>query len=321
MPKGKPTPAEVQADIVDAVLHQGIPMKQVAMDMHVHPQTVSNIVKRYQLMEQHEGERMQKETIVAGNKKSGQLVQITDKQDTYRGTCRRGNGKFDSKRFTGMPFDEAKAAWEKWCEELRAQDAPEPEPFAKEASVQMVHEELIATPECKDVSDRLPIRKGMTPKEVASMLRDGVGTAEKVCMDTVAWECLLTYIEGLTLPVPVAEVRNNAPVDADMTDFVNEVCESDIPLYALSELRSDADVRVSRDAWNRLADRALDLATERADGLPEEMYVTWMADKGPHALFSDMETATKTFDTLNSALEFAGIDKRYEVMDVRPWKG
>lgn len=314
MPKGKPTPAEVQADVYDAVVRQGVPAKQVARDLGLHPQTVANIVKRYKLAEEHEKEREQgmTEKVVAGDRENGRLISTAP--DIYEGTCKRANGKMAKKVFRATGLRMAQGQWEKWCEDIRAEDA-------KASAVQKVHEELVATPEYKDVSHRLPIRSGMTPSDVAEMLRADLGGAEKVCMDMVAWECLLAYVAGLTLPVPVAEVRSDAPVDADMTDFVNDVCDSDIPLYALSELHSDADVRVSRDAWNRLADRALDLATERADGLPEEMYVTWMADKGPHALFSDMEAATKTVDTLNSALEFAGIDKRYEVMDVKPWRG
>lgn len=307
---GKATSAETELDAWE-MLKMGVPGVTISQDLGISQATVSRIKKKYTLMEEHEGERMQKETIVAGNKNSGQLVQITDKQDTYRGTCRRRNGKFDSKRFTGMPFDEAKAAWEAWCEELRAQDAPEPEPFAKKP------EPVVEPPRGVDVSGRLPIRKGMTPKEVAGMLRENLEGAETVSMGIVAWECLLAYVEGLCDP---REVPFELPY-VNMTDKVEQVCESDIPLYALSECVSGMDVRVSSVAWNRLASKALDLATERPDGLPEEMYVTWMADKGPHALFSDMETATKTVDTLNSALEFAGIDKRYEVMDVKPWRG
>lgn len=313
MTRNKPTTAEMEADIMYAI-GQGVPQKVIAQDMGIAQSTVSRIKKKYELAEKHEMEREQRmtEKILAGDKENGRLVSTA--MDVYEGTCKRANGKMAKKVFRATGLKTAQAQWEKWCADIRAEEA-------KVAAVEQAHEELVATPEYKDVSHRLPIVAGMLPSDVAAMLRADLGGAENVCMDTVAWECLLAYIEGLTLPVPVNEVRSNAPVDADMTDFVNEVCESDIPLYALSELRSDADVRVSRDAWNRLADRALDLATERADGLPEEMYVTWMADKGPHALFADMETATKTVDTLNSALEFAGIDKRYEVMDVKPWRG
>lgn len=313
MPKGHPTTVEIEMDVLDA-LAQGLSQKTVASDLGLSVATISKIKRKYELAEKHEMEREQRmaEKVVAGDKENGRLVNTS--MDVYEGTCRRANGKMTKKVFRATGSKTAQAQWERWCEGLRAEDA-------KVAAVEQAHEELVATPEYKDVSHRLPIRSGMTPSDVAEMLRADLGGAEKVCMDTVAWECLLAYIAGLTLPVPVNEVRSNAPVDADMTDFVNEVCESDIPLYALSELRSDADVHVSRDAWNRLADKALDLATKRADGLPEEMYITWMADKGPHALFSDMETATKTVDTLNSALEFAGIDKRYEVMDVKPWRG
>ena len=313
MPRGKPTTAEMQADIYYAVVEQGVPVSTVAQDMGLHPNTVYKIVEKYRLADRHEagrGERVKTEKILAGDKENGKFV--CKSADVYEGTCKRANGKMARKAFR-CSMKEAMEQWEDWCSKLRAMDAG-----------QASHDEepcVDVSDTCVDVSDRLPIRSGMTPSDVVEMLRADLGGAEKVCMDVVAWSCLLAYIEGLTLPVSVEGVRSDAPVDADMTDFVNDVCESDIPLYALSELRSDADVRVSRDAWNRLADRALDLATERADGLPEEMYVTWMADKGPHALFSDMETATKTVDTLNSALEFAGIDKRYEVMDVKPWRG
>ena len=305
MPRGKPTTAQVQADVYDAVTVQGVPVKQVAEDMGLHPQTVYRIVEKYRLAEQHEAERGDKamtEKILAGDKENGKFV--CKSADVYEGTCRRANGKMARKAFR-CSMREAMEQWEDWCSKLRAMDAK--------------NGETVAEAEPVDVSDRLPIRKGMRPADVAAML--GADVTGPVSMDEVAWSCLLVYIEGLTLPVPVNEVRSNAPVDADMSDLVGQVCDSDIPLYALSELHSDTDVRVSKDAWNRLAERALDLAKERADGLPEEMYVTWMADKGPHALFSDMETATKTVDTLNSALEFAGIDKRYEVMDVRPWRG
>lgn len=308
MPKGKPTPAEVQADVYDAVVRQGVPMKQVARDMGMHPQTVSNIIKRYKLAEEHEKEREQgmNEKVLAGDKENGRLVSTAP--DIYEGTCKRANGKMAKKVFRATGLRAAQSQWEKWCEALRAEDA-------KASAVQQVHEELVVTPEYKDVSHRLPIRKGMQPADVAAMLRAEIN-AEKVSMDVVAWECLLAYVEGLVDP---REVPFELPY-VDITDKVEQVCESDIPLYALSECVSGKDVRVSSVAWNRLASKALDLATERPDGLPEEMYVTWMADKGPHALFADMETATKTVDTLNSALEFAGIEKRYEVMDVKPWR-
>lgn len=299
MPRGKPTTAQVQAYVYEAVTVQGVPVKQVAEDMGLHPQTVYRIVEKYRLAEQHEAERGDKamtEKILAGDKENGKFV--CKSADVYEGTCRRANGKMARKAFR-CSMREAMEQWEDWCSKLRAMDAKNGEPVADAEPV--------------DVSDRLPIRKGMRPADVAAML--GAEVTGPVSMDEVAWSCLLAYIEGLE---PIVDARPDAE---DVSDLVGQVCDSDIPLYALSELRSDADVRVSRDAWNRLADRALDLATERADGLPEEMYVTWMADKGPHALFSDMETATKTVDTLNAALEFAGIDKRYEVTDVRPWRG
>lgn len=314
--KSKPTRAEVEADIL-AGLAQGATQAQVARDLNVSQSTVSRVKHKYELMEQHVGERMQRETVVAGNKKTGQLVQITDKQDTYRGTCRRRSGKFDSKRFTGMPFEDAKSAWEAWCEDVRAKDAPpEPEPFAKKEEPVEV-DQPTSEPMFQDVSDRLPIRKGADPTEVAKALGSNISSGH-VCMDQTAWACLCAYIEQLVDP----RLQPFVELDRDMTAFVDEVCESDIPLWALSELRTDSDVHVDMASWNRLTEKALDIAdgSEAIAGMPDEMYVTWMADKGPHALFTDMETATRTVDTLNSALEFAGIDKRYEVMDVKPWK-
>ena len=309
MPKGHPTTVEIEMDVLDA-LAQGLSQKTVASDLGLSVATISKIKRKYELAEKHEMEREQRmtEKILAGDKDNGRLVSTA--MDVYEGTCKRANGKMAKKVFRATGLKTAQAQWEKWCADIRAEEA-------KVAAVEQAHEELIATPEYKDVSHRLPVAAGMLPSDVAAMLGAEID-ADKVSMDVSAWRYMLSYIGGLVDPSMQVDDK---PEMTDMTDFVNEVCESDIPLYALSELHSDADVRVSRDAWNHLADRALDLATERADGLPEEMYVTWMADKGPHALFSDMETATKTVDTLNSALEFAGIDKRYEVMDVRPWRG
>lgn len=313
MPRKKSTTAEVEADVMYAI-SQGVPQKVIAQDLGIAQSTVSRIKKKYELAEKHEKEREQRmtEKILAGDKENGRLISTA--ADVYEGTCRRSNGKMAKKVFRATGLKTAQAQWEKWCSDIRGEDA-------KVAAVEKVHEELIATPEYKDVSHRLPIRKGMQPADVAAMLGAEVN-AEKVSMDLTAWGCLLAYIEDLVLPGSETDAANKDDDGLyDISDFVEQVCDSDIPLYALSELHSKSDVRVSMGVWNRLTERALDLAEERADGLPNEMYVTWMADKGPHALFSDMETATRTVDTLNSALEFAGIDKRYEVMDVKPWKG
>lgn len=320
----KPTKAEIELDVWEAI-KQGVPQHIIASDQGISQSTVSRIKKKYQLMEQHEAERdgMDKQLIVAGDKKRGQLTRRAHDTNVYEGTCRLRNGKFEKKRFTTVGDGKAKELWEAWCEEVRAKDAPpEPEPFAK-------HEDVIVDPNpnnamsIQDVSGLFPIMKHADPKELAKKLMSGIN-AEKVCMDQFAWSCLCAYLEELEYPKgsELVVTESAAVRDVDMSKLVDEACESDIPLFALSDLRSDSDVHVSKDAWNRLTEKAYDIANGMAAvaGLPDEMYVTWMADKGPHALFTDMETATKTVDTLNSALEFAGIDKRYEVMDVKPWK-
>ena len=314
----KPTRAEVELDVWDAI-KQGVPQHIIASDMGISQSTVSRIKKKYALMEQHEAERdgMDKQLIVAGDKKRGQLTRRAHENGVYDGTCRLRNGKFEKKRFTTVGDAKAKELWEAWCEEVRAKDAPpEPEPFAKKEEPVEV-EQSTSGPMFQNVSNRLPIKSGTGPAEVAKALMSGIN-ADCVCMDQTAWACLCAYIEQLVDP----RLQPFVELDRDMTALVDEACESDIPLFALSDLRSDEDVHVSRDSWNRLVDKAYDIAngTVPIAGLPEELYVTWMADKGPHALFTDMETATRTVDTLNSALEFAGIDKRYEVMDVKPWK-
>lgn len=314
----KPTKVEIELDAWEAI-KQGVPQHVIASDLGISQSTVSRIKHKYELMEQHEAERdeMDKQIIVAGDKKHGQLTRRAHDTNLYEGTCRLRNGKFKTKRITTVGDAKAKEIWEEWCEDVRAKDAPtEPEPFAKKEEP-VEAEQSTSEPMFQDVSDRLPIRKGADPADVAKALGSNISSGH-VCMDQTAWACLCAYIEQLVDPrlQPVIEL------DRDMTALVDEACESDIPLWALSELRTDSDVHIDMASWNRLTEKALDIAdgAEAIAGMPDEMYVTWMADKGPHALFTDMESATRTVDVLNSALEFAGVEGRYEVMDVKPWK-
>lgn len=107
---------------------------------------------------------------------------------------------------------------------------------------------------------------------------------------------------------------------------------TDEVLELLSSVNADA-VTMDITSWNCLVafirERTrVTPATDVADGVrdagvtdQDEVYVTYIPEKGPHALFTDYEDAMRVTDTLNEALKFAGVDQRYEVCDVRPWRG
>lgn len=139
MPKGKHLSAAAKVDIAEKVLHEGVDPKVVAEDLRITETTVRRVVRKFRLAEQHDEERTQpvdKQMVIDGNKHDGQLIKRRDQRDTYEGTCRLRNGRFERKRFHASGDIHAKRLWEDWCEEVRKNDAIgayEDDPFAKPA--------------------------------------------------------------------------------------------------------------------------------------------------------------------------------------------
>ena len=137
MPKGKHLSAAAKVDIAEKVLHEGVDPKVVAEDLGITEMTVRRVVRKFRLAEQHDEERTQsvdKQMVIAGNKHDGQLIKRRDQRDTYEGTCRLRNGRFERKRFHASGDIHAKRLWEDWCEEVRKNDAIggyDDDPFAK----------------------------------------------------------------------------------------------------------------------------------------------------------------------------------------------
>ena len=277
MPAGKPTSIELELDIWEQI-KLGIPQKQIAIDAGVAQSTVSKIKHKYMLAERGEAERMQKEKVVAGDKKNGQLVKITDQQDTYRGTCRRRNGKFDSKRFHASSQSLAEKMWGAWCEGLRKEDAPEPEPFSREFDAQIEpRPEVEANPQ--------PV---VEPVEIVGTL----DTRELADLSECFTDDPVVTCNKLTL-----------------------ACEPDVELVTMDAKKLLAFVRTLQERLFR--------PVVEGDPSPavDNVYVTYLVGKGPHAFFDDEDEALRAADLLNSAMEFAGVAQRYEVDDVPRWSG
>ena len=137
MPKGKHLSAAAKVDIAEKVLHEGVDPKVVAEDLGITEMTVRRVVRKFRLAEQHDEERTQsvdKQMVIAGNKHDGQLIKRRDQRDTYEGTCRLRNGKFERKRFHASGDIHANRLYEEWCERVRQEDARgmyDDDPFAK----------------------------------------------------------------------------------------------------------------------------------------------------------------------------------------------
>ena len=132
MPKGHKLDAAAKCEIADKINHEGCDPKVVASDLGLGESTVRKIARQFRLAEEHEWERedqMDRQKTIAGNKHDGILSRRADQANTYDGTCRLRNGKFERKRFHTVGDAKAIEMWEAWCERVREDDMPEP--FAK----------------------------------------------------------------------------------------------------------------------------------------------------------------------------------------------
>lgn len=133
-------------------------------------------------------------------------------------------------------------------------------------------------------------------------------------------------------PQPTAEVETTANPQAEDVSFLFPIKKDRPTEEVLDELSLVSSDMVCMDltSWScliaffRERTRCVPPVEEASAPVPEptpdEMYVTYIPEKGPHALFTDYEDAMRVTDTLNEALRFAGVDARYEVCDVKPWK-
>ena len=139
MPKGKSLTDEERREIYEARM-LGESREEIARAYGIATASVTAIVRRYKEKENIVAHR---ETIVAGNKKTGRLVSLGDFR-RYDGTCVVA-GKAHSKSFTADSIAEATEMWRNWCDELRGSKAeapkPTPQPAPKPAVQKPVKEE------------------------------------------------------------------------------------------------------------------------------------------------------------------------------------
>lgn len=341
MPKSRPTRAEIESDVLYAVNDQGVPIAVVAQDLDLSQGEVRRILRKYERMERNEEKRManhkrsltpeqeadvlariaagelQKdiaaeygvaqstitrikkmaqegaemtERTIAGDKANGTLRCIG--ADTYEGTCKRSNGRMSKRTFRTTGAKAAESAWEKWCAGLREEDAAKAAP---------------------------PV------VGIEAML-------DAVCQDAVTQTLADTQCDEPQEPRHV-NVIDVPSVTLDVTDRFDESLPLLELLDALEPRDQEADdVSMDAVAFMMLLDMVRRAVTpepaevpsreDASAGLPfGPVYLTYVDGKGPHAAFKDGGKARQVCDTMNAALEFAGVEARYEVMEVDYWQG
>lgn len=156
MPKGKPLTDEERKEIYEARM-LGETRAEIARAYGISADSVTQIVRRYKEKENIVAHR---ETIVAGNKKTGRLVSLGDVR-RYDGTCVVA-GKAHSKSFTADSIAEATEMWRSWCDELRGSKAeapkptpqPTPKPVSKPAPKPAVQKPVKEEPKVNETSQK-----------------------------------------------------------------------------------------------------------------------------------------------------------------------
>lgn len=192
MPKGHKLDAAAKCEIADKINHEGCDPKVVASDLGLGESTVRKIARQFRLAEEHEWERedqMDRQKTIAGNKHDGILSRRADQANTYDGTCRLRNGKFERKRFHTVGDAKAIEMWEAWCERVREDDMPEP--FAK-----------VVAPAANDAE---PVVDAIEPEAVPEIaIRPWRDVAEERQRRIDELEAQVAELENVEVPEPVA---------------------------------------------------------------------------------------------------------------------
>lgn len=140
--RGKTLTPEEQSDLMDMVA-DGYELEQLAPDFGCDVETLAYYVRKLRRQENREKERESK--IVCGDKFSGLLLDRGN--GDYHGTYRNSDGTFEHMDWHAFSRDDAKAAYEKWREQMTSRDEtyqavfdkPEPKP---ELTPEPVHGKL-----------------------------------------------------------------------------------------------------------------------------------------------------------------------------------
>ena len=117
MPKGKAIPPEVRRKIYNRFV-MGESAADIAESLGLSEGGTRKIIRDERKAVEAD---MSSEKIVAGDKKNGRLLSTSDPH-VYKGFCVI-NGKSKSKMFTTTNARKATELWERWCQELRDEDA------------------------------------------------------------------------------------------------------------------------------------------------------------------------------------------------------
>ena len=214
MSKARALTPEQEAEVL-ARIAAGESQRDIAESYGVSQATISTTKKRAR-----EGAEV-KETIIAGDKANGILKCVG--ADTYDGTCKRSNGRMSRKTFRASGARHAQKSWERWCEELRSEDAEgsrpvdvTPVPEAAKAEVPVEPEEprhvnvVDVQSVTLDVTDRFD--ESLPLLELLDALEPRDPEVNDVSMDAVAWMMLIDMVRKAVTPRP-AEMVESLPFE------------------------------------------------------------------------------------------------------------
>ena len=320
MAVGRPTRVDVELDVVNAV-NEGVDPEVVALDMEITVDDVTRIVRKYELADRHEEERMGRKRALSPDQEAEVIERVAagesqNKLANEYGVAWATINRIVTQAHEGADVKETIIAGDKANGILRCIGADTYEGTCRRANGKMSKKAFRSTG-----------------------ARVAQKTWEKWCAELRAEdEAAVT-----PAPAPEIEVRRKEekpeethanyivyePNTLDVTDRLKDDVPLEQLLYDLEPTSPDTDfVAIETDLWLTFIERVRKAITpiepviEAAPAEPVERHpvcVTYMDGKGPHAAFDDTLKAMQTCDAMNAALEFAGVESRYEVREVPYW--
>ena len=283
MPKGHPLSDSQKRAIYEAFTLNGERQKDIADTYGIRPQTVSKIIGEMRKVAEDVGHR---EKIVAGNKRTGRLVSCQD-PNRFEGSCVI-NGKANTKTFTALNPHMAEKAWEKWCQELRDE----------QAFMDMV--------ERKAPEEVAPDEE---PKVVCGFPGDPIEEIKPVA----------------EVPAPEIDVRPWKEVAEERQQRIEELEKRIEYLEGRIEGYENIKCNVIADTEGetpKLSHWFNNNGSFRVMWMNKPVYVLWAKGETPkvYGTFWSMESALKEVDKLNDVAAFLGSTDAFEVEEVQ-WRG
>lgn len=278
MPRGYPL-SDAQKKAIYHAYTEGERQRDIAATYGITAKTVSKIVNEQRKMVSMAAH----EKIVAGDKANGRLTSTTDPH-RFEGTCVIA-GKKHSKTFTTVNARKATEMWEKWCQDLRDEDA------------------------FMDMVERKP-REGEAvcgyPSDPIEEIKPAQTSVPK------------------PKPAPDIEVRPWRDVAEEREKRIKELEAEVAGMRELVEFcqRVEGAVKAGEplDLWG--TEYVMASATDAQASETDHAYLVWAKGDKPkcYGIYQHMSPAMSDMDKLNSVASFLGLDGVFDVEEVS-WKG